>query len=389
MVPSVDPLDFFKEKRPWSRQKDRILREYIPPYLQILSRAVKQPILLVDGFAGPGRFKSGEVGSPVILAESIENSGVTPTPRLLVVERNPILAAALNDEMKKFDFAEFKQSEFVDAVPRIRELAKGRTTFLYLDPCAIAGLDWAAITSILNLVRERQSIELLLNFNAHAFVRRARAALALETADLEDVDDEDYEEWQGQGANAARLDAAVGGNWWRPLVSDDNDRIHQAGSIVLELTKRLRDTLKEVCFFEVYGGWKHKVPKYFLVFASRSRVALTLMNDAMCKGHNEFLAQAAKTDLPLFEPTATVALRHKPEGLDDLILDQARNRIMRKDLIVRVIERLSREQRLGLISSSEIRKRVTELRKRGQLQSSPPSGQMNPKTLVWAIVDTE
>src|SRR5260370_18327214 len=63
--------DFFEGKRLWSKIKDEILEKYIAPYLaKVNTRG--QPILLIDGYAGPGIFEDGSRGSPIILCEKAE-----------------------------------------------------------------------------------------------------------------------------------------------------------------------------------------------------------------------------------------------------------------------------------------------------------------------------
>ena len=47
--------DFFKAKRPWSKYKDFILGYYLEPYIPKVA-TLKKPILIVDCFAGCGRF---------------------------------------------------------------------------------------------------------------------------------------------------------------------------------------------------------------------------------------------------------------------------------------------------------------------------------------------
>jgi three-Cys-motif partner protein len=57
---------FFDEKRAWSWVKDAILGTYLTPYLEKVKRRGEE-ILIIDPFAGPGKFKSGEPGSPLII----------------------------------------------------------------------------------------------------------------------------------------------------------------------------------------------------------------------------------------------------------------------------------------------------------------------------------
>src|ERR1700683_3193361 len=63
--------DFFEAKRPWSKYKDFILGYYLDPYIPKVA-TLKKPILIVDCFAGCGRFGDGEPGSPLIIAPIIK-----------------------------------------------------------------------------------------------------------------------------------------------------------------------------------------------------------------------------------------------------------------------------------------------------------------------------
>ncbi len=60
--------DFFEGKRSWSFIKDEVLGSYMSPYMaKIVTR--KQPILVFDGYAGPGVFNNGRTGSPMIICQ--------------------------------------------------------------------------------------------------------------------------------------------------------------------------------------------------------------------------------------------------------------------------------------------------------------------------------
>ena len=50
--------EFFERKRSWSKIKDKIVGDYIVCYLKTV-RYLRRPILIVDGFAGPGFSHSG------------------------------------------------------------------------------------------------------------------------------------------------------------------------------------------------------------------------------------------------------------------------------------------------------------------------------------------
>jgi len=61
-----------------TRAKHRILRAYLDAWIPVMgrtakgrSRAENPRLLLVDGFAGPGRYKTGEDGSPLIMLKAL------------------------------------------------------------------------------------------------------------------------------------------------------------------------------------------------------------------------------------------------------------------------------------------------------------------------------
>jgi three-Cys-motif partner protein len=68
---SITTDDFFAGKRPWSIIKDQVLEQYMPGYLAKVNR-LRRPILLIDGYAGPGVFDDGKPGSPLIMCAAAE-----------------------------------------------------------------------------------------------------------------------------------------------------------------------------------------------------------------------------------------------------------------------------------------------------------------------------
>ena len=49
-----------------TRAKHEILKRYLQAWMVILSQGKFSEILYIDGFAGPGEYDRGEVGSPII-----------------------------------------------------------------------------------------------------------------------------------------------------------------------------------------------------------------------------------------------------------------------------------------------------------------------------------
>jgi len=62
--------EFFRTKRSWSKVKDKIVSDYVDCYLKTVHN-LQRPILIVDGFAGPGRFGDDTDSSPLIICNAI------------------------------------------------------------------------------------------------------------------------------------------------------------------------------------------------------------------------------------------------------------------------------------------------------------------------------
>jgi hypothetical protein len=67
-------VSFFDAKRSWSVIKGRVLGNYMPPDLSKV-RLLGHPIILVDCFAGEGKFGDDQPGSPLIMCKMAEKYG--------------------------------------------------------------------------------------------------------------------------------------------------------------------------------------------------------------------------------------------------------------------------------------------------------------------------
>jgi len=91
--------EFFKGKRPWSRIKDQILTNYLTPYISKVAKLNKR-IVIVDAFAGSGKFDDESIGSPLIICNNAER--IVP---------NKYLAIFLNSDKDSYqDVALCKES---------------------------------------------------------------------------------------------------------------------------------------------------------------------------------------------------------------------------------------------------------------------------------------
>ncbi|HUV62293.1 MAG TPA: three-Cys-motif partner protein TcmP [Sedimentisphaerales bacterium] len=333
---------FFNEKRHWSKRKDRILECYLPPYLSKIATQ-GHPILIVDAFAGPGKFGDGELGSPLIICQSIQESlskGLSVPVAALCIEADKEAFSELNESIEQFPFAEARHGKFGDCIQEIQEKAKDHSVFLYVDPWTVEGLEWDHMDHIFqHLSISKMSIEILMNFNARSFARRGLAALKLAIPEL-DLKIEDSEEVDAPLAappSLEGLNTVVGGDWWQNILERASSFPEKVQDMTDGVCERLRKRFKEVCKHAIKALPHHVVPKYYLIFASRHPDALILMNDEMVKSQ-QTLAELAKprsptlfemrsTDLvPDIEKLPSIILRHasQPKERGIIILDVIR-----------------------------------------------------------------
>ena len=154
---------------PHTRAKHAILKRYLQAWIPILTGSFQQ-VLYIDGFAGPGRYSKGELGSPVIaLKTALEmKDWIRANVFFYFVEKNKdranLLNNVLNDiEMPQTFLVKVVNGTFEEAIAKINERHKVQTylpTFAFIDPFGWKGVPFEAITRILS----RKSSEVLVTF---------------------------------------------------------------------------------------------------------------------------------------------------------------------------------------------------------------------------------
>ena len=278
----TDALEFFREKKPWSRYKDLILNYYLEPYLAKVA-TLRKPILIVDCFAGPGQFDDDEPGSPLIISnrlQSLAERGV----RVLgfYIEKDPALYERLRLNMQKSKVpAQVRQGDFRQHINNIVDLARDHTTFIYLDPIKPSDLLFGDMESVYHQLEYGQSIEVLINFMSTNFLRAVHGLA--EQILMDDV-------VQPEHPLVLNWDAIAGGTYWQEVVFGSQrlepDRVEQ---LAQGYADRLRQWFKWVINYPIRDHYEDKVPKYHLTFGSRHPDAIELMNRAMVKARREFV----------------------------------------------------------------------------------------------------
>jgi three-Cys-motif partner protein len=380
-MPHKASRSFFDEKRPWSIRKDRILGGYLAAYLPKIATQ-RKPILIVDAFAGPGRFGDGSDGSPLIICKAIETalkrSHAVPMS-CVCIEKDEGLFAQLHEVLANYPFASAARGTFIEHMGELADKAKTHNLFLYVDPFTVEGLVWDEMDRVFQMLCRAISIEILLNLNAASFVRRGLAALALNVPDI----DPTYEDFEDVDApihdlpSITRLDRIVGGNWWQEDLHGTHTFESQVNRIAKTFSDQLRARFGEVCAHAMRAFPHHKIPKYYLIFGTRHPHGLRLMNDQMIVSRRT-LADLAKPKEPTLFETRSEELVPDTSRIRPLVLRHSTTKQQRGELIVAVIRDAFCD-----FSSAEIRGEIEQLLKEKVLVSSTGKVRINDETDVW------
>ena len=301
--------DFFDELRPWSRLKNRILGSYMAPYIAKVAKRRKR-LVLVDAFAGAGRFSDGTVGSPLIICQAAErfakgnydayffNNTPAHHETLKSILNSKGLHAAhpiLGDAIK----------ELKDLIASLRD----EVVFLYIDPY---GLDCEF--DVLRPLLERDksySTEILINLHMPISHRLGSRHTVQEKATTDTLVQSYHQ----------KLTRVFGGVYWKDvLLSDEfSGTKHREAALI----DRYREMLSSTGYLTHTGACpirekREGATKYVMVFGSPHRDALLLLNDNMCKSFETHMHEQWVTDT-MFADSSWSDWRN-PEVIQDIAL---------------------------------------------------------------------
>ena len=277
-----EAVNFFQEKKSWSRYKDLILDYYLKPYLAKVSHLGK-PILIVDCFAGPGKFKDDEIGSPLIISNHLEKySEKDIDVKGFFIEKEGELFSELEENLKRYSFpAIARKGSFQSFVDELSGYARSHTVFVYADPIKPSHLSFNDLRSVYDhLGRSGQSIECLINFLSRGFLRA--------TEGIRDSIVTDEKINVGHN-NTVRWDAIAGGDYWHEILLKDLPLEKKVDLLADGYSVQLERWFKYVLKYPIREKYKDNWPKYHLIFGSRHPDAVDLINRAMVRARREFV----------------------------------------------------------------------------------------------------
>ncbi len=369
----MKPIDssFFDGKRPWSRIKDRVLGSYLPPYLRKVQR-LPQPIVVVDCFAGHGRFNDGAPGSPIIICEQIRKHAPQRATAYFVNKR-----AAHHDALSSVikDFIDVgiahtilgqSQSFLADLTAQLTN----QSLFVYLDPFGIKGCTLGATKQLLQR-NTTASTELLMTISMPILHRLASRRRTAEPSPI-------------ISRFHALLDDVFGDIPWRDIMFDPRlTPAQKEEKVIASYCDRLRDSTGFACWCPVRNRDDERV-KYYIVFASRHVHALCLMNDIMLNAYQDHTFAQAIDEFPLFAPV-----------IEDWRSTRNAEAHTLAAVIVQIVKREQHVTRARLwehvvaahfmqYREAEFRQAVHDLVRRAAIYADPPSrnGRLNDSTVL-------
>jgi three-Cys-motif partner protein len=272
---TLDTQQFFGSKKAAAVLKHEILKGYVPPFVgKTGSRSPGNRVVIMDGFAGAGRYSDGGAGSPAIFAEAARQ---TPSRNLecYFVEKDAGNYQALRAMLEQEGDAIKWEAWHGTAGAHMDEVlarANGLPLFMFIDPYGI-GPDFAQVEDIFRRRpggRGTPATEMLYRVDASA-LRRILGAYRKGT---------DYPAREG---HIRRVDEVAGGSWWR----DEDDGVRR-GEVFLEWF--FEQYLTRLCKAIDCAGWyadvkqkPHHQPAYYLVFLTRHVDGIELFGDTLSR----------------------------------------------------------------------------------------------------------
>jgi three-Cys-motif partner protein len=255
--------------------KHAILKRYLQAWFPILShqsaivRSPSQQILYIDGFAGPGEYEKGEIGSPILaLQAALEHSRNFPRPvRLIFVEAREDRYNHLLSVLSRYE----------------RDLRESRNVII--DPPRLGECD-AVLSELLSTNEKRgikfgPAIAFLDQFGYSAvsmdLVRRIMRFPQCEVFSY--LDYKDMNRWITDDSKAPAYSRTYGGEEWRKAVEMPERRRR---AFLFDLYKEMLLKRADVRYVYAFSMFDYKgILLYWLFFCTNSIRGLEEMKKAM------------------------------------------------------------------------------------------------------------
>lgn len=350
--------------------KHEILRQYMQPFVSMVGSASKgRRLVVLDGFAGRGRYPDGKPGSAELILQAIESLGESRLVSAFFVEKEErnyeVLSAVVDEYVARGVLAKTLPDDVDSHLDTVVTAADGVPLFLFLDPCG-ASLPFDRFAGVLAGPRrpEHPRTELLLNFSA-GLSRRAAGAL-----------------------NAGRfddpiipcMDVTCGGEWWRDSALDALRRSPTgnfepvAAAVAEEYARRLAHAGAMMHVTVPVRRRLNRQPVYHLVFMTRSPYGLWVFANALAKARQAWLRALGSVqdddDAVLFTIADNMEWLMESERNTAIAMVTANLRNLARRLVAfRLVEHTADVygEAYGVATESVVTKAVQDLKSRGEL----------------------
>lgn len=272
-----------EQQQPQSVYKHGILDQHAIRFATMTaSRLVPKRSVVLDGFAGRGRFPSGKPGSAEYLMLHAQKVKATTQIDIYLVEKSEpdfeVLDAVAAEYRGRGINIETRNGECLDYIDEAVTWADGASLFLFLDPCgAVLPMD-----KLKPIIRRRGSwprTEVLMNFSAD-LIRRAGGQ---------------YKKGQLDLGGVKKADAVCGGTWWRDVAlhahldAGGTSWEEAAEAVAIEYGRRLTAGTPFGFVVAPVRRQVHHQPVYFLIFLTVDPHGYWVFGAAAAKAREKWL----------------------------------------------------------------------------------------------------
>lgn len=158
------PRETIWDLEPHTAAKHEILKLYLQPWFRIMASSGQKNLNYIDGFCGPGRYKLGEAGSPLVALDVARPvAGQLEKVTFLFTDEDKRRIDHLNSELSRLELPKnfnvvVKHARFDQSLTKTldqMEEAKGQIapSFVFIDPFGFAGLPFTLVKRILQKPR--------------------------------------------------------------------------------------------------------------------------------------------------------------------------------------------------------------------------------------------
>lgn len=281
--------------------KHELLRRYLPIFAgKTGSRSAS--VVYLDGYAGRGRYDNGTAGSAELIlkvAEDYTERGISFRLFFHETKRKnyAVLKPVVDEYRARGVQAEASPEEVIKGLATVIDAAHGLPLFMFLDPCGV-GIPFSELTKVLSGPRRDvwPPTEVLLNFSLEA-VRRIGGHVNSETPTEKSM---------------ARLDAALGGEWWRDVIREHGVTDDAVREIVDGFIKRLAKATKMRIVACPVSRAPSQKPVYYLVLGTRKPLGIWYFGDSAARAEEKWWDTLEAKETAREEDKGMATLFHVP-----------------------------------------------------------------------------